>query len=316
MYKKGLLLICLISAIHLATQAQPLVQDIEPGVLSSSPFLYGSLNNGVISTIGGATISLRAISNASAAWGDLDLDGDLDLLVSGYGRNPYKEYTKFYRNNGNGNFTDMYYNSYTNEKISGPILTDVKYGSVAIVDINNDNAPDVLLVGEAGYASFSKTQNTCVHLNNGNGKFSQNFINDFEQVQNGYIGAEDFDNDGDKEIVVIGESATGPVSRIYINKIINGVNCFNINQPLNITQVPNVEPLIVFPNPAKENICIKSVGSLLGKKYSIFDQVGRLVATGLLISDNMIIPINNLSSGVYLIKIDGVYKQAIKIVKE
>jgi ELWxxDGT repeat protein len=48
MFKKRLFLILLISAIHLVTQAQTLVQDIEPGVLSSSPFLYGSVNNGVI----------------------------------------------------------------------------------------------------------------------------------------------------------------------------------------------------------------------------------------------------------------------------
>lgn len=286
------------------------------GTTSSSKIseLYVNNSNNTFSLKNGT--SLRAMSNASAAWGDLDLDGDLDLLVSGYGRNPFKEYTKFYRNTGNGNFTDVYYDSYTNEKISGPILTDVKYGSLAIADINNDDAPDVLLVGDAGYAPFSKLQNTCIHLNNGNGKFSRNFIDDFEQVQNGYIGAADFDNDGDQEIVVIGQGASEPISRIYNNKMINGVNCFNTNQSLNIREVPNLGSFLVFPNPAKENISIKSVDLLIGKNYSIFDQVGKVVATGVLSSENMIIPINNLSTGIYIMKIDGQNRQSFRIVKE
>tara|TARA_B100001173_G_C16012905_1_gene558437 strand:+ start:394 stop:2226 length:1833 start_codon:yes stop_codon:yes gene_type:complete len=106
-----------------------------------------------------------------SAWGDYDLDGDLDLYVAGYvdfSRRPQYTSLRFpmdfgglpntmYRNNGNGTFTDI-----TPEL---NILTDASRKSMQVIfhDFNDDGFPDLFVANDTDANGF--------YLNRGNGTF-------------------------------------------------------------------------------------------------------------------------------------------------
>ena len=108
-------------------------------------------DGGIFTDIGASLIDLR---NSSAAWGDYDNDGDLDILLTGY-TGPQVGVTffsKIYRNDG-GTFTD-----------TGISLTGVANGSVAWGDYDNDGDLDILLTGSANGQYVSK-----IYRNDGGG---------------------------------------------------------------------------------------------------------------------------------------------------
>ena len=74
--------------------------------------------------------------------------------------------------------------------------------------------------------------------------------------------------------------------------------------------------LKVFPNPAKSNITITHRNNLGGKKYMITNLIGQTVLSGKLNTEETIINIENLQSGVYMLSIDGMNKQSIKVIRE
>jgi hypothetical protein len=80
--------------------------------------------------------TLTGVSDSSAAWGDYNSDGNLDLLVAGSSVNPV---TTLYQGDGSGNFTP----------VAGAGLTGVFDGDVAFGDYNSDGRPDILLTGAA-----------------------------------------------------------------------------------------------------------------------------------------------------------------------
>ena len=62
-------------------------------------------NNGDNTFTEQTSITLTGVNYSSAAWGDYDNDGDLDILLTGYtgsGR-----ISKIYRNNGDNTFTEQ-----------------------------------------------------------------------------------------------------------------------------------------------------------------------------------------------------------------
>ena len=85
-------------------------------------------------------------SNASIAWGDVDKDGFLDLLVSG----------KLFRNNGNNTFTDIT----TAAGINTPFFRNV------FIDMNNDGKDDLLFLNTV-------PADNAVYINNGNLTFTK-----------------------------------------------------------------------------------------------------------------------------------------------
>ena len=61
-------------------------------------------------------IKLEGVANSSAAWGDFDNDGDLDILLSG--RLVSGGFTsRIYRNNGNNTFAEVTDISFTGDRL-------------------------------------------------------------------------------------------------------------------------------------------------------------------------------------------------------
>jgi len=137
-------------------------------------------------------ISLVPFGVSSAAWGDYDNDGDLDILLAGEDRFS-TEQTKIFRND-NGKFIDV-----------NATLDGVSYGSVAWGDYDSDGDLDILLTG------VFKTK----IYRNDDGSFDE--INPGLTDVFGSASWGDYDNDGDLDILLTGDSYVGRISKVYRN---------------------------------------------------------------------------------------------------
>jgi len=72
----------------------------------------------------------------------------------------------------------------------------------------------------------------------------------------------------------------------------------------------------LYPNPANDQITINTDESLMGKEYSILDQVGKLVSKGSLINANTTLSLNNFSNGMYTLQIEGKGRKTFVIQKD
>ena len=97
--------------------------------------IYRNNGNGNFVEVPGT--SFTGVCYGSAAWGDYDNDGYLDILLTGQ-TTSINRISKIYRNNGDGSFTEQ----------TNILLKGVSYSSVAWADYNNDGYLDILLTGE------------------------------------------------------------------------------------------------------------------------------------------------------------------------
>jgi len=150
---------------------------------------------------------LTGVDYSSAAWGDYDNDGDLDILLTGATGDwqAYNPISKIYRNNGNNTFTDI------NAGLSAVYVSSTAWG-----DFDNDGDLDILLSGYTSSSAISK-----VYRNNGNSTFTD--INSgLTGVGGSSVAWGDYDNDGDLDILLTGiDTSYNPISKIYRND--NGV---------------------------------------------------------------------------------------------
>ncbi|MGK0364807.1 MAG: hypothetical protein ACI85O_001865 [Saprospiraceae bacterium] len=131
---------------------------------------------------------------------DIDNDGDNDLIITGKG-GPVR--TTLYRNDGEGNFTE----------IEEDVIADVFNSKIGLSDIENDGDIDMLISGSTG----GGTRTVFLYLNDGLGNFSvasnlplEPFSGDFEFA--------DIDGDGDDDILLLGlNSSDDPITKLYEN---------------------------------------------------------------------------------------------------
>ena len=155
---------------------------------------------------------LPGVSYSSVAWGDYDNDGRLDILLTGVAGSDI--ISRVYRNNENGTFTDI------NAGLPG-----VCSGSVAWGDYDNDGWLDILISGSTGSNNISQ-----VYRNNKNGTFTD--INaGLPGVIWGGVAWGDYDNDGRLDILIVGDTGSGNISRVYRNSG-NGTFSWNTNAVL------------------------------------------------------------------------------------
>ena len=148
-----------------------------------------------------SAVVLPGVTDGGAAFGDVDNDGDLDLVLTG--ERATDDYISYlYRNDGSGIFARVDDINTTNTT-SGDQFTGMRRGAVAFGDVDNDGDLDLLFVGE-GVSDL--------HKNDGLGNFTQvedvdetrDGIQSFPPLQYGSHAFFDFDNDGDLDLVLTG----------------------------------------------------------------------------------------------------------------
>ncbi len=167
----------------------------DTGAYTTTSRIYRNNGNGTFTDIGAA---ISPAGTSSAAWGDYNNDGRLDILLTGsWNTFDSGRFTQIYRNDGNGVFTAL-----------NPNLPAVRYGSVAWGDYDNDGLLDVLLTG---YGSAA------VYRNNGNDTFS-NAGAGLIPVSSSSAAWGDYDRDGRLDILVSGDTGSARISRLYHNQ--------------------------------------------------------------------------------------------------
>ena len=72
----------------------------------------------------------------------------------------------------------------------------------------------------------------------------------------------------------------------------------------------------VYPNPANSNINLEINKSLIGSIFTITDQIGKTVLSGILNTETSTIELGDLSGGIYLLSIGNNAKQTFKVIKK
>jgi DNA-binding beta-propeller fold protein YncE/predicted nucleotidyltransferase len=148
---------------------------------------------------------------SSVAWGDYDLDGDLDVLVAGQQNAGSTPELRVFNNNGNGTMDGAQI------EVDGA-AGGFYHGDVAWGDFDNDGDVDILT---SGYSNGG-TRELRVYKNNGNGTINAAQI-EVDGAGGGLryssVAWGDHDNDGDLDVLVSGErtSASAYDLRVYKN---------------------------------------------------------------------------------------------------
>jgi predicted nucleotidyltransferase len=140
--------------------------------------------------------AIKGVRRGSLAFGDYDMDGDLDLAMAGDSGTGF--ISTIYRNDS-GVFVD-----------SGAVLPGVRDCSLAFGDYDRDGDLDLALAGETATGPITRI------YRNDSGAFV-----DSGAVLPGVSGCSlafgDYDNDGDLDLVLSGASDSGSGTKIYRN---------------------------------------------------------------------------------------------------
>ena len=148
------------------------------------------LNNGGTFD-GDPNMVMPSLHNGGASWGDIDLDGDPDLIISGQSADPLSGVTRLYKNDPIGRLAED-----TNQELLG-----LKGTAICFADLDQDSDPDLIL---SGWSPMDNDLRTIIYVNEPTGTFrpADQQI-DFGTVY-GTIEASDLDLDGWVDIAISG----------------------------------------------------------------------------------------------------------------
>jgi hypothetical protein len=144
------------------------------------------------------------VEAGSSDFADIDNDGDLDLLITG-GDQSREPTATLYENDGDGDFSYSGGSTDIDGVRSG---TDAAFG-----DVKGDGDLDLVVIGN----DDNRDPTSTLYLNDGTGRFSK-AGESLEGVAEGAAKFEDVDDDGDLDLLLVGEGASGgSVATIYEN---------------------------------------------------------------------------------------------------
>jgi hypothetical protein len=160
--------------------------------------IWRGLGNGTFTNI---NAGLPGLFKSTAAWGDYDNDGKLDILIAGLDNNMVPR-CQLWHNQGNGTFVQ-----------SSVLLPGLSSGSVAWGDFDGDGDLDLLLTGaDANGLPFAQ-----IWRNQGNGSFA-NMNVALTPVKSSSVAVADLNGDGYQDIVLTGMASNNvPVAQIWRN---------------------------------------------------------------------------------------------------
>lgn len=267
-------------------------------------FLSGHIKDGTIVSeiyindgIGNFTKKNSRIEGAysgTADFSDLDNDGTLDLLITGYGNEG--RLSKIYSNNGNGDFLDTNINN----------LDAVTYSDVSIADVDSDEKKDLVITGWAEEGAISKLYlNLSISCNyidktitNSNNILSSNAIG----VEYQWINVDSntpIEGETNKEFE-LKENGTFAVKLSDSNCSV--ISDSYIANTLSLDSSKNGIMYNVYPIPAKNILNIKrNEGSEI--KILIYDILGRCIYDEKTSKKDIKLDIEKYSRGIYHLKI-------------
>jgi len=162
--------------------------------------LYLNDGMGIFTLVSGT--SFTPVRSSSTEFIDVDNDGDLDLLICGANSSGAST-TNLYENNGTGTFS----------LVAGVPFDNVQFGDIAFGDTDNDGDQDIFLVGQNDSSQFIAK----FYINNGisfsllpNTPFPGKFVHSSSFA--------DFNNDGNIDLLHVGNSSNGLIGHIYENQ--------------------------------------------------------------------------------------------------
>jgi len=173
------------------------------GVNSSQYFTKLYFNNGSgVFTLSASVSPFQGVFRGDNEFSDIDNDGDLDFLITGYKGGTY--YSNLYRNNGSGTFT----------LITGTPFTSIFASSVAFGDVDSDGDQDLIISGlSSGSGRITKLYN-----NDGSGVFTEILGTPFDGTDSGSLAFADIDNDFDVDVLITGQNVSGTrIAKLYLN---------------------------------------------------------------------------------------------------
>lgn len=147
------------------------------------------------------SISLPGVSSGGLTLGDVDNDGDQDVLVVGRRGGDFAPVASVYENMGDGSFQDF-----------NAGLIAVKFGAADFGDYDNDGDLDIFLTGR----DASNSRISRLYRNNGAGSFSQVLVSipGFDVSSVTWI---DYDLDADLDLLISGNNGTSRKTSLYRN---------------------------------------------------------------------------------------------------
>ncbi|MFH0866804.1 MAG: FG-GAP-like repeat-containing protein, partial [Bacteroidota bacterium] len=163
--------------------------------------------------------------------GDIDNDGDLDIVATSFSAWGGTPYVLIFSNDGNGNFNQC--NSYSN-------ITNNRIAAIA--DFNNDNKLDLLNLGFSADGYYS----TNLFFFPGNGSLTfpnSSFISNTIDAERGPIG--DINGDFNLDFIINRKLYNQIPYKIYLNDgnanftLINGLSAYNNSEIHNLSDLDN-----------------------------------------------------------------------------
>jgi hypothetical protein len=108
------------------------------------------------------------------------------------------------------------------------------------------------------------------------------------------------------------QTVDGGVGSSYNDAFLVKFNAVSVG----ITEIVGENLFTLYPNPTRSLVNVKTDSKLIGSVYSVYDNMGKVILSGKIYTENTSVDMGNLSAGIYLFSVGENVKQTFKVIKE